>query len=250
MAVPRWAAGVTTLNADAYVASVADQTTGGEIWPAARKLLAWFEASNAERVGLLREGVACLELGSGTGWLGLAVAAKMHATSTFVLTEYDQGMRWLRMNMAANAAHVARGCSVKALELNWLWFLEGLPEGHEAVPQVVGRAWDFIVGSDLVYSEAGAKALPACLASLAGPKTTVFYAHTLRRFDVLDAQLFRNFADAGFAVYELGELYDRTALRRVPAPSPAILDGDLFPEQRQVVLELKKDPRAPDPCAH
>ena len=55
---------------DEYTSFATKQTTGGEVWGAARSLQAYLETHPAE-LGSCR---TLLELGSGTGWLGMMVA--------------------------------------------------------------------------------------------------------------------------------------------------------------------------------
>jgi len=88
-------------------------TTGGHVWKAAHRLADYLEAS-ADAIGLSRRGVNVLELGSGTGWMGMVLAHNLKAgayTRPFSLAErkhilwdiywvapISQWQKWLRMS--------------------------------------------------------------------------------------------------------------------------------------------------------
>ena len=78
-------------------------TTGGHVWPAARRLLEYFEAV-ADDIGLSRPGAQIVELGAGTGWLSVALAKNLPNAERVVATEMRAGgaLRWLRRNVRAN----------------------------------------------------------------------------------------------------------------------------------------------------
>jgi hypothetical protein len=64
--------------------------------------------------------------------------------------------------------------------------------------RLMDTAWDFIIGSDLVYLEEGAKMLPRVLAGLAGPTTTILYCHSLYRYEDMDYDFLDECASALF----------------------------------------------------
>jgi hypothetical protein len=79
-----------------------------------------------------------------------------------------------------------------------------VPEGGTAV-DLRRTSWDYLVGSDLVYNEAGSCCLPRVMAALAGPRTRILYCHTKHRFDLLDAELFEQLAVCGLEAEEVGK---------------------------------------------
>lgn len=94
------------------------------------------------------------------------------------------------------------------------------------------QSWDFIFGSDLVYNEAGCELLPRTLAALASEQTQVLYAHTKRRFEMLDCDFFANLLAAGLEYEEVREPWAAS-----PPPSPPAFTS-LFPEMRIAVFRI------------
>ena len=96
-----------------------EQTTGGTIWEAARVLLSYFEV----RPELLASKPSVLELGSGTGFLGMSLARDVE-TRRIVLTEMVQGgaLTWLERNVRRN---LDAGCRWK----------------RSRRPRLIGRGW-------------------------------------------------------------------------------------------------------------
>eukprot|EP00892_Ulva_mutabilis_P000164 jgi/Ulvmu1/10148/UM006_0102.1 len=93
--------------------------------------------------------------------------------------------------------------------------------------------WDYIVGSDLVYNEAGCRLLPRVIAQLASPDTVVLYAHTKRRFEMLDCDFFSNLRSEGLAVEEVKERWAPD-----PPPSPTAFES-VFPDMRIAVFRIR-----------
>ena len=83
---------------DEYTSFATKQTTGGEVWGAARSLQAYLETHPAE----LASCRTLLELGSGTGWLGMMVALNVPAVERIYLSEMLDGgaFAWLQHNVA------------------------------------------------------------------------------------------------------------------------------------------------------
>ena len=81
------------------------------MWDAARELLAWVLAHRGE-LELPCGGKRVLELGSGTGWLGMSLAQELDGLLARVhLTEMDTGnaLGWLSHNVEANRRRGVRG---------------------------------------------------------------------------------------------------------------------------------------------
>lgn len=77
-------------------------TTGGHTWPAARHLAEYLSAA-ADQLGLSTPGVHILELGAGTGWLGVTVARNLPAAALVCLTEQPgDGLAHLQRNVELN----------------------------------------------------------------------------------------------------------------------------------------------------
>ncbi len=93
--------------------------------------------------------------------------------------------------------------------------------------------WDFIIGSDLIYNEAGARMLPRVLQALSQPYTQTYYVHTKHRFDHLDMVFLEQLEHVGLEWQEVRAPGDLS-----PPPSPPPLT-DLFPEFRVAVYRIK-----------
>lgn len=103
---------------DVTVESTPLSTTGGQTWKAAYRL-AEYMANVAEDLGLQRPGVTLLELGSGTGWLGITLARNMPQASLVCLTEQLDGIEWLRHNVELNRSRGIPLDNVAVQEADW-----------------------------------------------------------------------------------------------------------------------------------
>jgi hypothetical protein len=113
-----------------------------------------------------------------------------------------------------------------------------------AAPLLDTIAWDFIVGSDLVYNEDGVFMLPRVIRSLllrskanGSPAPVAFYAHTKYRFETMDIDFFEALQTCGLA---------REEVREAGVPSPPASPEpytELYPEKRIAVfrITLKED---------
>ncbi|EQC31270.1 hypothetical protein SDRG_10875 [Saprolegnia diclina VS20] len=114
-----------------------------------------------------------LELGAGTGLLGLALAKWLPATSTVVLTERTSALRHLEETLSRNAVVVS--AQVHAVALDW-GDNEQLLALRASLPSC-----DLVVLADVLYCWA---AHPRLLDSLRGlvqlGHTSIFVAHTHR----------------------------------------------------------------------
>ena len=107
-------------------------------------------------------------------------------------------------------------------------------------------AWDFVLGSDLVYDDAGVAMLPrvfrrlldnAAKARERGEKRkrpVAYYAHTKYRYELRDIEFFAEMSRCGLVVTEVRE-------PNVPTPpeSPEPL-SQLFPEKRIAVFRIER----------
>lgn len=164
-----------------------------------------------------------LELGSGCGQLGLILVRNLPHAAEVCLTEQAFGgaLEHLQTNVIANRGLPNMG-SVSCCACDWTHVMlpsvmqaaaaaAAAARGSDAVEQqqdaphsaggisqqelldlhkLLTTRWDVVVGSDLIYNEAGARALPRVLATLmrhAGDTTkqqqqpVCYYAHTKHR---------------------------------------------------------------------
>jgi predicted nicotinamide N-methyase len=151
------------------------------------------------------KGKRVLELGSGTGLLGLSFAL---SGANVTLTDVPEALPLLRRNVASNLAAMiapraapgeeggeqeAGGSASEAavgsctvLEYTW-----GSPD------PALGGPFDYIIGSDCVYDEKAAKVLLESIHSMCKPTTVVLLCNEFRSssiadvFDACAASLFR-----------------------------------------------------------
>ena len=249
-------------SAEEYLASATKQTTGGHVWDAAKVLLDYLhahpDALNGESSDRIHKGCRILELGAGTGFLSMHIARDFRA-SEIVATEMVEGgaLRWLVQNVQRNreAGHAFSTLSTAPLDWNWVINI-GTSDGsdqtstaathaplnsgphvagsfaeREAGTSIMSTEWDVIVGSDLVYDDAGVYMLPRVLRRLlaAGSKAFALYAHTLNRFEFADHDFFAELTALGLSFTQVfpGQVEEAEGF-----------SGELFPEMRVVIMRI------------
>ena len=272
--------------------------TGGQVWPAARKLLdflttadgaGWAFLTHATPTGTApppasdshadptaaaagsgaQPRLRALELGSGTGWLGLNLArhAQRHprwplcGAHVEMTEQAGEAMAWLCENVAQGEAQLqarvaaapapatkdaatGRSMSLGCAVLDWC---------DVAVYQRTAAAApvDVVLGSDLLYLDEHIALLAGVFAAFLRPPNEtqrparfVLYCHTFHRYDHLDLRFFNHLVrDAGFLVDEV--CYspgDGTSFALRPwaavLAAEAFLE-ELFPEKRPAVLLIR-----------
>eukprot|EP01062_Namystynia_karyoxenos_P039490 TRINITY_DN28689_c0_g1_i2.p1 TRINITY_DN28689_c0_g1~~TRINITY_DN28689_c0_g1_i2.p1 ORF type:complete len:243 (+),score=65.60 TRINITY_DN28689_c0_g1_i2:82-810(+) len=206
-------------------------TTGGCVWRAAR-YLADFLDEMARPLQLFPEGATVLELGSGAGWLGLTVGRNAPGCRV-VLTEQAAGgaLDWLRHNIEKGRQQGLPLDGVEAAECDWTQ--AGAP--GQPAQGLLAQHWDVVLGSDLVYDEAGVEMLPRVLRAVIGPATRCFYAHTRHRLEHLDMRFLTRVEREGLAVREV---WAPSAPSPPPSPEPL---AELFPEMRAAGVLRRRD---------
>jgi hypothetical protein len=233
-----------------FLALVDRQTTGGHVWDAARKLYDFVMSEQA-----LAGCSSLLELGAGTGWLGMSLALGLRGQlSRVVLTELETGNAcgWLRHNVDLNRRRLASASDVKTPDV--LGAVEVAPmdwtclaDGAAGLPPDLAGPWDAVIGSDLIYNEAGAALLPRVLRLLmdnfeashdacgAGATPSahqrVLYAHTRYRFEHLDRDFLAECALLGLVLRRVSP----ADAQRPPSPPPF---SELFPEQYVAIYSV------------
>ena len=128
--------------------------TGLKVWPTAMPLLACVQQLITTRYGHLERPLRVLELGSGCGLLGIALAATCRAdvmmTDPAIAVGLDSEagggstLDWLRENIDLNREVLDQGKgTVRAEPLVW-----GDADGADALAE--GGGFDLVVGSDLL----------------------------------------------------------------------------------------------------
>lgn len=238
---------ITVEDASAFMDTATEQTTGGHVWQAAHTLLDFLRAAPCR----LPTQATVLELGSGTGFLGMNVAREF-AVSKLVLTEMEQGeaLAWLDRNVQRNRdAGVPLGV-LETAALDWSWADSDATDAVARSARIFSERWDVVLGSDLVYNEVGLKMLPIVLARLLARGAVAYYAHTLNRFEFLDRDFFEALSAAGLSCTKVWpeEESDEHGSGAAPASANASDDdaeeadcafsGELFPEQRIVIFRV------------
>ncbi|KAE8709523.1 pyridine nucleotide-disulfide oxidoreductase domain-containing protein 2-like isoform X1 [Hibiscus syriacus] len=158
-----------------------------QLWPAATTLVALLddhlshlrESPLASTLTALSNGggngrkLKILELGSGTGLVGIAAAVTLGANVT--VTDLPHVIPNLRFNAEANADVVAqRGGTVDVAPLRW---------GEDDDMEVIGREFDLVLASDVVYHDHLFEPLIQTLRFLLnGDRRKVFVMAHLRRW--------------------------------------------------------------------
>ncbi|KDO33289.1 hypothetical protein SPRG_02098 [Saprolegnia parasitica CBS 223.65] len=115
-----------------------------------------------------------LELGAGSGLLGLALAKWLPATSTVVLTERTSSLPHLKETLCRNASVVT--AQVHALALDW-----GDDCPLQAIRAMLPKACDLVVLADVLYCwEAHPRLLSSICALVQLGHTSIVLAHTHR----------------------------------------------------------------------
>ena len=139
--------------------------TGTWVWPTATKML---KRLCVDLNDLRRQDkpLKILELGSGCGLLGIALAA---TGDEVVLTDHEGNMDWLCDNIELNRTVVGR--RAKTAVLGW-----GDQDNMTAIESAFGRGtFDAIVGSDLIYDPKCHHALTETMRRFARPSRSLVF---------------------------------------------------------------------------
>jgi predicted nicotinamide N-methyase len=140
-------------------------TTGGKVWDASLVLLKYLTDVLTSHSST---GFRILELGSGCGYLGLAVAEKF-PDSFVTLSEREEGLNHLKRNIDRNGLKNA-----DCIQLDWA-------DTETAIPEI-----DLIIGSELVYNPITSVLLADLINRILPENSRFIYAHSLNRFEMID----------------------------------------------------------------
>merc|ERR1712156_412667 len=142
------------------VSSVQVGDMGSIVFPAARALVSWLE----EHGGDLK-GVRALELGSGSGVVGLEACA---LGADVIVTDVEVYTGMIRENIEANQSCLKGKAEARGLD--WA----------EEVSDELKSSIDLLLVSDCVYYEQSLQPLVTTMASLTHPKSTVLLSYEQR----------------------------------------------------------------------
>ncbi|KAK0586956.1 hypothetical protein LWI29_015207 [Acer saccharum] len=123
---------------------------------------------------LLLQGKKILELGSGCGLVG-CIAALLGGQ--IILTDLPDRLKLLKKNVETNLRHGNLKGSAVVKELTW---------GDDPDQELIQPLPDYVIGSDVIYSEGAVMDLLDSLVQLCGSQTTIFLAGELRNDSVLE----------------------------------------------------------------
>lgn len=178
-------------SAEASGSSDGGATTGATVWDAGIVLAAHLlQRSRGDGGGV------CLDLGSGTGIVGLAAAAS-GAFSRVLLSDMPSVVPLLSDNLQRNADVLPlRGAPVRAVALRW----------DDATQLERVRAmgpFDLIVGGDILYREQVVQPLLMAVGALATERTTVLLSASLQHSPSTIRAFVAAATEAGFEVRAL-----------------------------------------------
>lgn len=153
---PRQSYHLHSINTTILVRQIPSQGISFQLWPPATTLITLLDRHRSSHPtdatslsslfnssGSLHRRLRVLELGSGTGAVGIAAAALLGASVT--VTDLPHVLPNLQFNVDANAGILElHGGAVEVAALQW---------GDIQQMEAVGREYDVILGSDVVYHD-------------------------------------------------------------------------------------------------
>ena len=134
----------------------------------------------------------CLDLGSGTGIVGIAVAASGHFAET-ILTDLPSVVPLLERNASGNASFIPQNARVRALALRW-------DDRSELGYMAAQGPFDYIFGGDLLYRPQVVEPLLTALKVLVSKRTTLLLASSLQHSPETISLFTEAAKHAGFSV--------------------------------------------------
>merc|ERR1712212_169411 len=150
------------------VAQVPEGDTGVVVWDAAIVLAKYLQTVQAQL-----KSRSVIELGSGTGAVGLSAAAL--GASPVILTDLSALEKLIQHNISLNSSVISRDkCTVAPL----VW--GDKEQGEQAIKETGGQP-DFILLSDCVFYSESVPPLVESLTQLAGPSTNLLLSYEERQ---------------------------------------------------------------------
>ncbi|PWA62579.1 methyltransferase family protein [Artemisia annua] len=144
---------LTSINSTLTIRQLPSQGLSFQLWPAAEtfvKLFDTYKPSNTDPFSVTvtkcandRKPIRILELGSGTGIVGITAAAILGGEVT--VTDLPHVLPNMEYNVELNReVVVSGGGEVRVARLSW---------GEVGDMEVIGRGYDLVIGSDVVYHD-------------------------------------------------------------------------------------------------
>lgn len=151
------------------------------VWTAAKGLIQYLQDNPAS---INPKNV--LEVGAGTGWLGITVARNCDSIQHIVLTDssHTGAVQWTESNVrAARQQGLPNMDGVEAVAMDW-------NEEEQVAKAMSMYEFDLMLGSDLIYSEDRIQPLVRTISTLIGHNSLkaprFLYAHTKGRMPEMD----------------------------------------------------------------
>ena len=147
---------VSSIDSTVVIRQLPSEGIPFQLWPAATSLVFLLDQHRSDPTksplystlsafsnGINHRPLSVLELGSGTGIVGIVAAATLGANVT--VTDLPHVVPNLQFNAEANAGVLASNCGVvDVAPLRW---------GHADDVELIGREFDLILASDVVYQD-------------------------------------------------------------------------------------------------
>ncbi|CAH0487439.1 unnamed protein product [Peronospora farinosa] len=177
---------------------------GGYVWTSGELLAAHLELQR-EYYRSIFDGACIVELGSGTGYVGLMIAACFKPAHV-CLTDLQTHIRGLYRNVKRNAKAVRSGVQVHVLELSWgsleqeMSLMELVAATNDGTDKHKATQVDVILGTDVAYQPELYDPLLHTINRLATPQTLILLG--LNRADT-EFTFFHQLERDGFEYYKI-----------------------------------------------
>ncbi|XP_078178086.1 uncharacterized protein LOC144572398 [Carex rostrata] len=174
-----------SINSTITIRELRSQGLSFQLWPAASSLVSLLDLNPSlllSPLQLKQNPLKILELGSGTGLVGIAAAALLGAHVT--LTDLPNVLPNLQFNAELNSSIISSRCGlISVQQLRW-------GDEQDVTNVASTENFDLVVGSDVVYYEELIEPLLKTVEVFAKGETAFVMAH-LRRWKKRDAAFFR-----------------------------------------------------------
>jgi predicted nicotinamide N-methyase len=176
-----------------------DVGIGGSVWTSGEILTSHLASQQLKYRSIFKDKVV-VELGSGTGYVGLMTAVCFEPAKVFI-TDLTTHVDCMQKNVTRNASKFNPGVDVRVLELAW-----GEVQHEDALLQAIGadRHVDIILGTDVAYLRELYEPLLHTLRHLSNDSTLVLLG--MNRIDT-GMVFFQRLAQEGFEYYKIADQY-------------------------------------------
>ncbi|RUP52329.1 putative methyltransferase-domain-containing protein [Jimgerdemannia flammicorona] len=168
--------GIPPLNIHEDPVGVWAGGVGSTVWDAGLVLSKYLEKLSSEpSQTMIKSRARVIELGSGTGLVGLVFARCFPDAECIVLTDKSASLPLLKKNLLENAVTGSKTSRVVVEELDW--------EHTDLIGTALAGPYDVVLLSDCLWYPPIYEPLVKSLSAVAGPSTIVILAYEKRDFD-------------------------------------------------------------------